>query len=166
MDSEVWVEGLRPWLRAEHAPSFEAALEWLWPRCRTDEERSLAPALLLLLSPLNALVVPCRPAAGSCVNFQVTLSRQGVAGPERARLTVRAESGVQGGSTRFAGTRSGVQAGSPERMNARTPERLTLWLDEAAVADDPLGSAARVQGALLDAAGEIIRRKPDRGART
>src|SRR3989442_15382991 len=85
MDSEVWVEGLRPWLRAEHAPSFEAALEWLWPRCRTDEERSLAPALLLLLSPLNALVVPCRPAAGSCVNFQVTLSRQGVAGPGRGR---------------------------------------------------------------------------------
>ena len=166
MDSKEWVAGLRPWLRAEHAPSFEAALEWLWPRCRTDEERSLAPALLLLLSPLNALVVPCRPAAGSCVNFQVTLSRQGVAGPERARLTVRAESGVQGSSTRFAGTRSGVQAGSPERMNARTPERLTLWLDEAAVADDPLGSAARVQGALLDAAGEIIRRKPDRGART
>src|SRR6266568_6323329 len=164
MDSEEWVEGLRPWLRAEHAPSFEAALEWLWPRCRTAEERSLAPALLLLLSPLNALVVPCRPAAGSCVNFQVTLSRQGVAGPERVRLTVRAESGVQGGSTRFAGTRSGVQAGSPERLTARpgTREaggpRLTLWLDAGAVADDPLGSAARVLGALLDAAGEITRR--------
>ena len=142
MDSEEWVEGLRPWLRAEHAPSFEAALEWLWPRCRTAEERSLAPALLLLLSPLNALVVPCRPAAGSCVNFQATLSRQGVAGPERVRLTVRAESGVQG----FR--RSRVQADSPERLNARpgTREaggpRLTLWLDAGAVADDPAAPRA------------------------
>src|SRR5438445_5140841 len=143
MDSEVWVEGLRPWLRAEHAPSFEAALEWLWPRCRTEEERLLAPALLLLLSPLNALVAPCRPAAGSSVNFQVTLSRQGAAGPERVRVTVRAAPGVQ------AFRRSGVQASAPslpERPNARTPERLTLWLDSPA---GPLECAARVLDALL-----------------
>src|SRR5258708_18140918 len=98
MTAEEWTETLRLWLREAHAPAFDAALEWLWPRCRTEEERSFAPALLLLLSPLNALVAPCRPIAGSCVNFQVTLSRQGAAGPERVRLMVRAGEGVQQGS--------------------------------------------------------------------
>src|SRR5205085_980677 len=62
-------DAIRPWLRESHGPAFEAALEWLWPRCRTEEERFLAPALLLLLSPFNALVAPCRPAPGSCVNL-------------------------------------------------------------------------------------------------
>src|SRR6266852_3446586 len=112
MTAEEWVETLRPWLRAEHAPAFGAAWEWLGPRCRTEEERRLAPALLLLLSPLNALVTPCRPAAGSCVNLQVTLSRQGVAGPERVRLMVRAGSGVQ------AFRRSGVQDDSQGHPSA------------------------------------------------
>src|SRR5438270_597224 len=84
---------VRAWLRDTHAPAYEAALEWLLPRCRTEEERCLAPALLLLLSPLNALVVPSRPVAESCVNFQVTLSRQGATGPERRRVTVRAVQG-------------------------------------------------------------------------
>ena len=150
MNAQEWVEGLRPWLRAEHAPAFGAAWEWLGARCRTEEERRLAPALLLLLSPLNALVTPCRPAAGACVNFQVTLSRQGVAGPERVRLVVRAGSGVQ------ALRPSGVQADSPKRLKARTPEHLTLWLDAGGVVDDPLGSAARVLAALLDAAGDRV----------
>src|SRR5947207_551835 len=95
MNPEEWVEGLRPWVRADHAPAIGAAWEWLGPRCRTEEERWLGPALLLLLSPLNALVTPCRLAAGSRVNFQVTLSRQTVAGPERVRLVVRARSGAQ-----------------------------------------------------------------------
>src|SRR6266851_3568236 len=102
MNRVDWVEGLWPWVRAEHGPALEAAWAWLGPRCRTEEERRLAPALLLLLSPLNALVTPCRPVVGSCVNLQVALSRQGVVGPERARLVVRAG--------------SGVQAGSPERL--------------------------------------------------
>jgi len=160
VNSEEWVEGLWPWVRAEHRPTLAAAWGWLGARCRTEGGRRLAPALLLLLSPLNALVIPCRPMVGSCVNFQVTLSRQGVAGPERVRLAVRAGSGVQ------ALRCSGVQGGSLEREDAPLREGLTLWLDAGAVADDPLGSAARVLGALLEAGGEILRRKPGPGART
>jgi hypothetical protein len=150
MNPEEWVEGLRPWLRAEHAPAFGAAWEWLEPRCRTEEERRLAPALLLLLSPLNALVTPCRPVRGSSVNFQVTLSRQGVAGPERVRLVVRAERGPSA-----VGCQPSVEAGSsPPTADSRQPTA-QLWLDAGGVLDDPVGSAARVLAALLVAAGEV-----------
>ena len=131
MTAEEWTETLRPWLREGHAPAFEAALDWLWPRCRTEEERCLAPALLLLLSPLNALVAPCRPTTGSCVNFQVTLSWQSTAGPERVRLTVRAgEKAVREGEAPGSGP-------------------LTLWLDSSTLSAAPLECAARVLGALL-----------------
>lgn len=138
MTAEEWTETLRPWLREAHAPAFDAALEWLRPRCRTEEEQLLAPALLLLLSPLNALVAPCRPIAGSCVNFQVTMSRQSAAGPERVRLTVRAGESVQeiGGS--------GVQEGE-----APGSVPLTLWLYSSTTSAAPLECAARVLGALL-----------------
>jgi hypothetical protein len=144
MNSDGSADTLRPWLRESHAPAYEAALEWLLPRCRTPEERALAPALLLLLSPLNALVVPCRPVAGSRVNFQVTLSRAGAGGRERLRLTVRAGSGVQAGCP--LGERSGVQEAQSERLE--------LWLDAAAVADDPLTGAARVLAAVLEKGGD------------
>jgi hypothetical protein len=167
VNSKEWVEELRPWVRAEHRPAFESAWAWLGPRCRTEEERRLAPALLLLLSPLNALVTPCRPAAGSCVNFQVTLSRQGMAGPERVRLVVRTRSGVQ--AFRRSGVRndwsdpselsdpsdpSDTSAPAPERPNASTPEHPTLWLDAGAIADDPLAGAVRVLAALLESGSE------------
>src|SRR6266498_4736959 len=94
MREGVTAAAIRPWLRPEHARAYEAAVEWLAPRCRTDEERRLAPALLLALAPLNALVAPCRPVEGSAINFQVTLSREGASGPERVRVTVRAGSGA------------------------------------------------------------------------
>src|SRR5437868_5891904 len=135
MNAQEWHETIRPWLRDTHAPAFEAALEWLLPRCRTPEERILAPALLLLLSPFNALVAPCRPASGSRVNFQVTLSRHGTAGPERVRLTVRA---VAGASENEAAIQDPAATDHPE-----------LCLNAVAVSADPLGSAARVLGALL-----------------
>src|SRR5437868_10756526 len=136
MNAQEWHETIRPWLRDTHAPAFEAALEWLLPRCRTPEERILAPALLLLLSPFNALVAPCRPAAGSCVNFQITLSRFGAAGPERVRLTVRSGSGA-----------SESETASQQPAASDHPE---LCLNASSVIADPLGSAARVLGALLD----------------
>src|ERR1700730_1989892 len=139
MSAEEWTETLRPWLREAYAPAFEAALDWLWPRCRTEEERSLAPALLLLLSPLNALVAPCRPVAGSCVNFQVTMSRLDGDGAERVRLTVRAgNKGVQDAARP-----------DPEHPNTRIPEHLTVWLDASEVSADPLDCAARVLERLL-----------------
>jgi len=138
---EEWREAIRPWLREAHGPAFDAALEWLWPRCRTEEERLLAPALLLLLSPLNALVAPCRPVAGSCVNFQVTLSRPGTAGPERVRLTVRA--GGQDQASRHSEA-DRIVRGDPE-----APESAELALDLVLVAADPLGAAAHVLKELL-----------------
>jgi hypothetical protein len=145
-------EAIEPWLRPEHARAYAAALEWLLPRCRTEEERCLAPALLLLLAPLNALVVPCRPLANSPVNFQVTLSREGAAGPIRRRLTVRASEG--GGAQTSGGASAGVQTSVCESRGTDThdgePTALPeLWLDAALVRDDPLGSAARVLEALL-----------------
>ena len=143
MTGREWVERLRPWLRETHAPAFEAALAWLWPRCRTEEERLLAPVLLFLLSPLNALVAPCRPIAGSCVNFQVTLSRHGANGPERVRLTVRAgEKGVQ--VFRCSGVQEGIGG---------KPKHWTVCLDPAALTADPLGCAAHVLVALLQPQG-------------
>jgi hypothetical protein len=138
-----WPGTIRPWLRDAHAPAFEAALDWLLPRCRTEEERVLAPALLLLLSPLNALVTPCRPVSGSRVNFQITLSRHGDAGPQRVRLTVRVQPGAP------ASRRSGVlksELGTPDEAAS---ERLELILAPQTVIADPLGSAAQVLGALL-----------------
>ena len=135
MSAKGWEEMLRPWLRETHGPAFDAALEWLLPRCRTEEERILAPTLLLMLSPFNALVAPCRPAAESRVNFQVTLSRQGAAGPERVRLTVRAGSGVREGGSDIE-----------EMEGLVCPE---FFLDSRTVTTDPLGSAARVIEVLL-----------------
>jgi hypothetical protein len=143
MTPEELADQVRPWLRAEHAPAFEAALDWLWPRCRTEEERLLAPALLLLLAPFNALVVPCRPVEGSCVNFQVTLSREGAAGPKRARWCVR------------AGTPPSTEAeGDPVPMllcSVPDGEQLLpeIWFQPTAIASDPLGAAAGVVAVLL-----------------
>jgi hypothetical protein len=133
----------RLWLRAEHARAYEAALEWLEPRCRTVEERRLAPALLLLLASLNALVVPCSPVEGSVVNFQVTLSRPTAAGPVRVRLTVRE---AVGGRRQAASDRdAGAVAPANESW---LPE---LWLDSDEVTGSPLIAAARVLEALLPA---------------
>jgi hypothetical protein len=130
---------IRPWLRPEHGRAYEAALEWLAPRCRTEQEQRLAPALLLLLAPLNALVAPCRPVAGSSVNFQVTLSRQTAAGAVRVRLTVRGAVAGKPASRQTAGT--AASAGS-------LPE---LWLNPDDVLRRPLVAAARVLEALLQA---------------
>ena len=147
MTPEEYADAIRPWLRPEHAPAYEAALTWLWPRCRTDEERRLAPALLLLLAPLNALVVPCRPAAGSCVNFQVTISREATTGPERVRRTVRAAAPEQQQSAESAG----LVDGEKESSQAPIPQ---LWLRPAAIVDCPLSSAALVLAALLSPGSE------------
>lgn len=126
---------IQPWLRPEHAPAYAAALDWLLPRCRTEEERALAPVLLLLLAPFNALVAPCRPVAGSPVNFQVTLSRGGTAGPERVRLTVR------------AGPAAAIHSGmAPPGQGSGVPD---LWLESTTLLLDPMGSAARVLGMLI-----------------
>jgi hypothetical protein len=138
---EEWREAIRPWLRESHGTAFDAALEWLWPRCRTEEERLLAPALLLLLSPLNALVAPCRPVAGSCVNLQVTLSRNSAAGPQRIRLSVRGW--AQQASARAAGQHMDE---TPRKTDRPVAE---LWLDDATVTESPLSGAALVLKALL-----------------
>jgi hypothetical protein len=132
---EERIASIRPWLRDTHAPAFEAALEWLLPRCRTEEERILAPALLLLLSPFNALVVPCRPAPGSSVNFQVTLSRAGPDGPQRVRITLRAGSATLGANA--------------EAVEADTEGCSVLPLDSELVKSEPFLCAARVIEALL-----------------
>jgi hypothetical protein len=143
MTPEVLADRVRPWLRAEHAPAFEAALEWLWPRCRTEEERLLAPALLVFLAPFNALVVPCRPVEGNCVNFQVTLSREGAAGPERIRGSVRAGTPPLGRDEGNAASMALYPVSDGEQL---LPE---VWLQPTAVAADPLVSAARVIAALI-----------------
>jgi hypothetical protein len=92
--------------------------------------------------------LPCRPVAGSCVNFQVTLSRESAAGPERVRLAVRASS---------SGPQSGQDTGSmrtsanplPETdgelgAEEKSPSLPEFRLDAALVSGDPVGSAARV----------------------
>jgi hypothetical protein len=142
MTPDEIADAIPPWLRPEHAPAYEAALAWLWPRCRTDEERWLAPALLLLLAPLNALVVPCRPTAGSRVNFQVTVSRDGATGPERVRLAVRAATLEH----RHSGESADGGDGEKDDSQAPIPQ---LWLRPAAIVDCPLSSAALVLTALL-----------------
>jgi hypothetical protein len=135
-------EAIRAWLRPEHAPAYDAALEWLTPRCRTETERRLAPALLLLLAPLNALVAPCRPVGGSSVNFQVTLSRQTAAGPVRKRLIVRGV-GVNAAATSVLPT----EAPAPAEAGSLSE----FWLDSDEVTGSPLVAAARVVAALLQA---------------
>jgi hypothetical protein len=131
---EERIASIRPWLRDTHAPAFEAAMEWLLPRCRTEEERALAPALLLLLSPFNALVAPCRPVAGSSLNFQVTLSHSGPDGPQRVRLTVQAA--------------PAPSRDLPELIQEAVGHPV-LVLAAALVRDEPLVGAARVLEALL-----------------
>lgn len=143
MTPEALAEGIRPWLRSEHAPAYDAALAWLWPRCRTEEERLLAPALLLLLAPLNALVAPCRPVSGSRVNFQITLSRQGATGPERVRLNLR--TGVRPGCAPEPESVPGASASEDSGLDSSPPSLAPrdLWLDPARLAMDPLGTAAQ-----------------------
>ena len=133
MPERVDAATIQPWLRPENARAYEAALGWLLPRCRTDEERGLAPALLLALAPLNALVAPCRPVEGSAVNFQVTLSREVTGGPERVRVTVRA-----GTSARDAEIVVTTHDAAPE-----------IWLDSTRILSHPLCGVAEVLEALI-----------------
>jgi hypothetical protein len=76
--------------RAETHRALDAALEWGLPKCRTEEERFLYPALLLVLGNLNALVAHRRLEPGDLASFQLTLSRARDDGsPARAHLVVR-----------------------------------------------------------------------------
>ena len=138
MTGGEWATAIQLWLRPEHAPAYRAALDWLLPRCRTDEERLLAPALLLLLSPLNALIVPCRPIEGSRVNFQVTISREGADGPERVRVIVRAMS-------------AGHAAGGQRRNDSEASPGVLpdVQLDSAGLLANPLEHAVLVLRTVL-----------------
>src|SRR5688572_8035439 len=149
MKSKEWSETLDPWLRPEYAPAYRAAADWLLPRCRTAEERALAPALLLLLAPLNALAGPCRPVAASRVNLQVPRRRQTERGPERVRLTIRATASRQGErATAEPVAQEGTGPSSATDEEDSPPE---LWLDAATLIAQPLNSAARALTALLEA---------------
>jgi hypothetical protein len=147
MTPEEWGTAIEQWLRPESAPAYRAAMDWLLPRCRTEEERALAPVLLLLLAPLNALVAPCRPLDGSQVNFQVTLSREAQGGPERVRLTLR--------TTQAAASDQPVSAPAAEPQPlgvspAGIEDAVTvLALSESAVLTQPLACAASVLEGLL-----------------
>jgi hypothetical protein len=150
---EEWRETTTPWIRPEYAPAYRAAVEWLLPRCLTEEERALAPALLLLLAPLNALVVPCRPVAGSRVNFQVTLSRQTEAGPERVRLTVRTTAAQEDETAGVTDQPTPGQTADPQKAELIRPSQVAsdtdVYLAASAVLSRPLACAAVVLGSLL-----------------
>jgi hypothetical protein len=148
--AEEWKAAIERWLRAEHVPGYRTAVEWLLPRCRTEEERALAPALLLLLAPLNGLVAPCRPVAGSRVNFQVTVSRQTEEGAERVRLTVRArrEQAAAGADQALAGP--AVDPVELEESPAAPEEaEAALYLETETVLARPLVCAACVLERLM-----------------
>src|SRR5438876_834888 len=78
----------RELLRPEALPAFEAGWEWLEPQMRSEEERCLAAATLLLLRPFHALVVPRRLAPGALASLHLTATRSAPDGPVRCHLIV------------------------------------------------------------------------------
>src|SRR4051794_18601102 len=78
----------RELLRPEALPAYEAGWEWLEPQMRSEEERCLAAATLLLLRPLQALVVPRRLAPGALASLHLTSTRSAPDGPVRRHLFV------------------------------------------------------------------------------
>jgi hypothetical protein len=134
MTPERVLDAVRGLARPESQRALEAALAWGLPKCRTEEERLLYPALLLVLGNLNALVTPRRLEPDDLVDFHLTLSR--VAGecdgappapPTRTHLILRVARG-----------------GAPE-----TPAADELWLPAEAVLAQPLPCAAQVLVRLL-----------------
>jgi hypothetical protein len=113
--------------RAETHRALDAALEWGLPKCRTDEERLLYPALLLVLGNLNALVAHRRFEPGDLASFQLTVSRaRDDAPPARAHLVVRV-------------------ASTPPSSSAEGE----TWFSAAAVRDRPLVCAGEALARLL-----------------
>jgi hypothetical protein len=124
---EEVLELVRGLVREESRRALEAALEWGLPKCRTQEERLLYPALLLLLGNLNALVTHRRLETGDLADFHLTASRAGPdAAPLRAHLVLRVA--------------AALPAASAEGE---------LWLVAASVHAHPLACAARVVEGLL-----------------
>jgi hypothetical protein len=114
--------------RAESHPALEAALAWGLPKCRTEEERLLYPALLLLLGNLNALVTHRRLEPGDLADLHLTASRPGADGtPLRTHLTLR------------------VAHETPPAASAEGE----LWLPAADLRARPLTCAARALAELL-----------------
>jgi hypothetical protein len=115
-------------VRPEAHQALDAALAWGLPKCRTEVERLLYPALLLVLGNLNALVTPRRLEPGDLADFHLTLSRPGPDGaPLRAHLLLRV---------------------SPDTPPA-APADGELWLPAADIRAQPLASAARALAGLL-----------------
>lgn len=114
--------------RAESRPALEAALAWGLPKCRTEEERLLYPALLLLLGNLNALVAHRRLEPGDLADLHLTASLPGQGGaPRRTHLLLRVAGDTQ----------------------PRDPADGELWLGAKDVRERPLACAARALEGLL-----------------
>src|SRR5947209_14308944 len=75
-------------LRSECLPAFEAGWEWLERQMRSEEERHLAAATLLLVRAFQALVVPRRLAPEALASLHVTATRSAPDGPVRCHLFV------------------------------------------------------------------------------
>jgi hypothetical protein len=126
---ESVLAAVRALARPESHPALEAALAWGVPKCRTDEERLLYPALLLVLGNLNALVAPRRLEPDDLVDFHLTLSRaHGDAPPVRTHLILR------------------VASEAPPHA----PAEDELWLAAGAVRAQPLACAAGALARLLE----------------
>ena len=97
-NAEEMIEMLRPWLRDEVRRAFDSGLAWGLPRCRTDEERTLFPLLLLALSPYSAVVAPRRMPEGGVVSFQVSVSRATPDGVLRHQWSVTSGEGDEEGN--------------------------------------------------------------------
>jgi hypothetical protein len=122
---------VRALARAESLGALDAALAWGLPKCRTEEERLLYPALLLVLGNLNALVVPRRLDPGDLADFHLTVSCPGPDGaPRRVHLLLH------------------VACDAPPA----DPAAGELWLPAADVRAAPLACAARALEALLRSA--------------
>jgi hypothetical protein len=86
--SEALLQFAQELLLPEGRPAFEAGWEWLEPQMRTEEERLLGAATLLLLRAFQALVVPRRLAPGVLASLHVTATRRAPEGPVRCHLFV------------------------------------------------------------------------------
>jgi predicted ATPase/DNA-binding SARP family transcriptional activator len=104
-------------------PLTQTLIEYLKPR-----------QLLLLLDNCEHLIEACARLAAallrSCPELRIlATSREPLAvmGERAYRVPSLSVPGVQAGSTHCVGTPSGVGEDSPERLNARTPERLNQY---------------------------------------
>jgi hypothetical protein len=123
----------REMLRPEALRSFEAAWEWAAPRARTEQERRLMAATLVLLNGCQALLAPRRLAPGAQAGLQVTATRSAPGGPLRRHVFV---------------------AVTPDGTPPPDSEPDSLCFSAVDVETAPFRCAARILGELLTRLGE------------